>query len=125
MNEKIEQTDNVMGRLPFSAAEAIYLIEGLRNGLDISLMTPEYQVLIHVISLLKMEARLLYSGKMGKEQTDNEKLREALAKILCRKVSFMYQGVLIKEYLPDNLVGEWITEILSKLPTIMSKTKLE
>jgi len=67
-----EQTDKTVGRLPFSANEAIYLIEGLRNGLNMPFMTLEYQVLTYAISLIKKEARLIYGGKTGKEQTDNK-----------------------------------------------------
>ncbi len=49
-----------LGRLPFSTSEAIHLIEGLRNGLVMPFMNPEYQVLTYAIKLLKADCISIY-----------------------------------------------------------------
>ena len=56
-----------IAKFPFSTNEAIYLLKGLRAGLDMPLMTPEYQALTALIDMIDEGAVKFVPLEIGDE----------------------------------------------------------
>ena len=94
MNDKVEKIE----RMPFSINAGIEILANLRNGLDMPLMTPEYQVLSYAISLFR-------SVKFTKP-IPSEKRREKVDELICEiihNLEGMYRIKLMDKNLLDHI----------------------
>ena len=49
----MDKKAQIVHRLPYSINETVDLLKGIRAGLDMPLMTPEYQVLTYFIEMME------------------------------------------------------------------------